>query len=311
MNSLVSVIIPNYNHALYLDERIQSVLNQTYQNFEIIILDDASPDNDASKSVIEKYKGNPHISHIIYNAHNSGSTFKQWNKGFHLAKGQYIWIAESDDYCKSDFLARIMDSINSENVAIAYSSSVLVDSTGKELRVSDIAVKIPVGLFNGIEFVKQYMCKNNSIWNASAVVFKKEYALQLNPIYTTFKSAGDHLFWILLAEKGDVIHIPDELNYFRQHDVKVTPQKYREGITHLEELEIVKYLKNRGYLTLHNERNIVNHYLSEILYYEYNNELVRKKILHEWRCFNLILCSVLIPYIRFREFVYSLIRRTY
>jgi glycosyltransferase involved in cell wall biosynthesis len=53
-NPLVSVIIPNYNHARFLDERIQSILNQTYQNFEVIILDDKSSDN--SVEVINKYK---------------------------------------------------------------------------------------------------------------------------------------------------------------------------------------------------------------------------------------------------------------
>lgn len=81
MNPLVSVLIPNYNHSIFLEERIQSVLNQKYQNFEVIILDDCSTDN--SKNVIDKYKHNPKISHIIYNEINSGSTFKQWNKGFH------------------------------------------------------------------------------------------------------------------------------------------------------------------------------------------------------------------------------------
>ena len=100
---LVSVIIPNYNHAVYLDERIKSVLNQTYQNFELIILDDCSPDNGASMAIIEKYRNNPHISHIVYNDVNSGSTFKQWHKGLELAKGDLIWIAESDDNCEKSF----------------------------------------------------------------------------------------------------------------------------------------------------------------------------------------------------------------
>lgn len=86
-NPLVSVIIPNYCHARYLDERITSVLNQTYENFEVIILDDCSPDDGASKAVIEKYSDNSHISHIVFNEQNSGSTFKQWNKGFQLSKG--------------------------------------------------------------------------------------------------------------------------------------------------------------------------------------------------------------------------------
>lgn len=98
---LVSVIIPNYNHARFLDERIQSVLNQTYQNFELIILDDKSTDN--GLEVINKYKDDSHISHIVVNEENSGSPFKQWHKGFELAKGDWIWLAESDDSCTSVF----------------------------------------------------------------------------------------------------------------------------------------------------------------------------------------------------------------
>ena len=61
----VSVIIPNYNHSDYLDIRINSILNQTYTNYELIILDDCSTDN--SKEVIGKYANNPHVSCILLN----------------------------------------------------------------------------------------------------------------------------------------------------------------------------------------------------------------------------------------------------
>ena len=79
---MVSVIIPNYNHAKYLEQRIDSVLNQSYQDFEVIILDDCSKDN--SRDVIEKYRSHERVSHIVYNEQNSGGTFNQWNKGLSL-----------------------------------------------------------------------------------------------------------------------------------------------------------------------------------------------------------------------------------
>ena len=87
LNSIiVSIIIPNYNHALYLKQRIDSVLNQTFQDFELLILDDCSTDN--SREIIERYRGNPKITQIIYNEKNSGGVFNQWIKGIEKAKGE-------------------------------------------------------------------------------------------------------------------------------------------------------------------------------------------------------------------------------
>lgn len=101
MRPLISVIIPNFNHAPYLKQRIDSVLNQTYDNLEIFLLDDCSKDN--SRKILLSYKNNPKVKEIIFNDKNSGSTFKQWEKGFELSHGEYIWIAESDDYCDAFF----------------------------------------------------------------------------------------------------------------------------------------------------------------------------------------------------------------
>lgn len=71
----VSVIVPNYNYACYLPERIASILNQTYSDFELILLDDASTDN--SVSVLEEYRNNSHVSHIVVNEQNTGIPFQQ------------------------------------------------------------------------------------------------------------------------------------------------------------------------------------------------------------------------------------------
>ena len=76
---IVSIIVPNYNYARFLDIRMESILNQTFQDFEIILLDDHSTDN--SVEIIEKYRNNPKVSYIDINKENSGSPFRQWKKG--------------------------------------------------------------------------------------------------------------------------------------------------------------------------------------------------------------------------------------
>ena len=75
----VSIIVPNYNHARFLTQRLESIFNQTYQDFEVILLDDGSTDN--SVEILEKYGKNDKVSALIFNIENSGSTFKQWVKG--------------------------------------------------------------------------------------------------------------------------------------------------------------------------------------------------------------------------------------
>src|SRR5690349_2386149 len=102
----ISVIIPNFDHASFLKQRIESVLNQTFQDFEIIILDDCSTDN--SREIIEQYRQHPKVSHIEYNKTNSGSTFIQWQKGLSIAVGEYMWIAESDDVSSPKFIEKMV-----------------------------------------------------------------------------------------------------------------------------------------------------------------------------------------------------------
>ena len=112
----VSVIVPNYNHQAYLKERIDTILQQTYQDFELIILDDCSTDN--SVNIIESYRDNEHVTHIVLNEQNTGSTFLQWDKGVSLAQGEYIWIAESDDAAHPQFLSTLVEQLEKHPEAV-------------------------------------------------------------------------------------------------------------------------------------------------------------------------------------------------
>ena len=259
---LVSIIIPNYNHAQYLSQRIDSVLNQTYENYEVIIFDDNSTDN--SKEIILKYKNHPKIKHIVYNTINSGSTFKQWEKGFNISEGKLIWIAESDDFCEKDLLETIVKQFYiHQSLSIAYCTSQFVDSNGN--KIPPICnTNNEAHFYQGKEFIKKKMLFGNAIWNASSAIFKREIAIQIDKTYTNYKSAGDRLFWIKLAEQGDVIHIKSPKNYFRQHLNKVSPKRLIDGTTSTENYNIFKYLYNKKYIGVIKSFYIRKHNLNEL-----------------------------------------------
>src|SRR2546430_11315204 len=125
----VSVIVPNYNHARFLRRRIDTVLGQTFLDFELILLDDCSTDN--SRDILTAYADDSRVR-IEFNAKNSGSTFKQWNKGVRLAKGKYVWIAESDDYADEQLLERLVGVLEEEpEVTFAYCRSWRIAANGE------------------------------------------------------------------------------------------------------------------------------------------------------------------------------------
>lgn len=219
----VSVIIPNYNHARFLEQRIESVLNQTFQDFEIIFLDDNSTDN--SREVFSKYANHPKISHAIFNEINSGSPFKQWNKGFSLATGEYIWIAESDDYAEPTILEQLVQKLDSQPaVGLAYAQSWQVDENGNVLATMDwwtddldISKWKHDYIISGIDECSHYLVVKNTIPNASAVIFRHCFINELDSDIENFKLCGDWLFWIKILLKCDVAFIAEPLNYFRFH----------------------------------------------------------------------------------------------
>jgi glycosyltransferase involved in cell wall biosynthesis len=215
----VSVIIPNYNHQHYLTQRIESVLAQTFQDFELIILDDRS--TDASRSVIEKYWANPKVSHIVYNEINSGSTFKQWEKGFKLAQGEWIWIAESDDYSEEIFLQSLIYITHKyDNIGIAFSNSHWVDDesrVGEELSLYHHSFFRP-----GISEVKDELTKHCTIQNASSCLIKREYALKAIQGLGKYRACGDWIFYTRVLQFANLAYTDRKLNYFRWYHQSVS-----------------------------------------------------------------------------------------
>lgn len=262
----VSIIIPNYNHAAFLQQRLDSVFNQTYTNFEVILLDDCSTDNSAS--LLNTYNNHPKVSQVLLNTQNSGSPFKQWQKGIALAKGEYIWIAESDDYCELNFLEIVMQQFQQhQNIGLVYAQSIDVDAQGKTLlhrkeytNTFEPNIWEQGFVLNGKQFVETYLKVKNVIPNASAVVFKKSAvnATMFTPELLQMKMCGDWLFWIQLALKAHIGFVNQELNYFRNHAAvsraHVGIEKKKQRL--LEEKEVRSVLQNSNYSQTNQEYSL-------------------------------------------------------
>jgi glycosyltransferase involved in cell wall biosynthesis len=240
----ISVIIPNYNHGRFLTERIQSVLKQTYRNFEVIILDDCSNDN--SRDLIEQFRSSDKVSHIVCNTQNSGSTFYQWEKGIQLAIGDLIWVAESDDYCEPTFLEKMVPLFKDERLVLAYSRSRDIDEQSNfiELSYSQYAWCGKSFVNEGKDEVTEHLYMNNTIPNASAVLFRKSF---FKPEYLNsyYKLCGDWFFYVNMLQHGKIAYCSEPLNHHRFHSHNVRSRELRllNGIG--ERLEIVRFIKKQ------------------------------------------------------------------
>ena len=233
----VSAIIPNYNYAHYINERIDSILNQKYPIYELIILDDKSSDNsvDIINEKIQEIKTDyPDLKvKFIVNKTNSGNVFKQWAKAFETATGDYIWIAEADDLSSKYFLSTVMQGFNKSSVIMSYAESNAIDGNGKMFK-ENLRDWIDIYgtnrwsedyISSGKDELKNVLCINNTIANVSSVVFKNDKKINFKKYLKESQKyilAGDWYFYSMVLLQGDIAYYSRSLNYHRIHSNSVT-----------------------------------------------------------------------------------------
>lgn len=245
---LVSVIIPNYNHAKFLEQRIESVLSQTYINFEVILLDDKSTDE--SLKIIRRYNQHLSVKAVIVNTENSGSVFKQWVKGINLAKGKYLWIAESDDYAHQNFLGETVKLLEKfQNAGLVFTDSYNVDGednfTGKVSLRHDLISSIEEDFYQFEDKTKMpcFFIDDMLILNASAVLFNlKKFKETVDLLeLESFKNNGDQFSYISLFLKHEIIYCNKPLSYRRIHRNNTTAVNFLNGTIYMERIRIINY----------------------------------------------------------------------
>jgi glycosyltransferase involved in cell wall biosynthesis len=246
-NPRVSVVVPNYNYARLLPQRIASIFAQTSTPFEVIVLDDCSTDD--SLAVLAKLAETYPIRILPAEA-NSGSVFRQWQRGVREASGDLVWIAEADDLADPDFLAALLPAFRDPRVRMAYCQSRAIDESGAELAsdyldyVADFGDERWRGSFIAPleEELRRGLAVKNTIPNASAALFRRDALAQVLDAHlaeiAAYRVAGDWQAYLRLLEGGMLAFEPRALNRHRRHAASVTLGGDRQR--HFEEVRRVQ-----------------------------------------------------------------------
>lgn len=250
----ISVVVPNYNYSNYLYQRVYSILNQNYKIHELIILDDASKDNSLFyiKQIEQKISEFVNVK-VVVNDINSGNAFSQWQKGINLATGDYVWVAEADDYAKKNFLNEIVSPLKkNNNIVISYADTGFIDSNGyitKNSLVDQIDI-LKTNHWNasyvnkGIAEINCYSYLNCTIPNVSGTIIKKGNYDEIFESAKKFHQSGDWFTYLNILNLGDISFINKTLNYYRVHGNNIS-QTFDKKAHILEIQRIYKFVKEK------------------------------------------------------------------
>ena len=244
---LVSVIVPNYNHARFLPERLESIARQTYANIEVILLDDASSDNSVEVLADWAEAGHDFPVRKKFNLSNAGNVFRQWQRGIEMARGELVWICESDDFCDERFLETLVPYFAIPSNNLAFGRIEFVDETGKtfdgmsgfreysEAGIWDTPVTRPAkAWFEGAWGV------NNIVANVGGCVFRKrELSAEVYREAQSYRIAGDWFLYTHLVGSGQMSFDPGAVAYFRQHTSNTSASNFGK-LYYYEELARIR-----------------------------------------------------------------------
>ena len=267
----ISVVFTSYNHKEYLRQALDSILTQSFENFELIIIDDCS--TDGSQEVLKEYADKDRRIRLTLNESNSGSYVHSTNQGASLAITPYLIFAQCDDYAEPNQFEELYKAITCNNVGVAFSRSNLVDEQGKFISTD----------FEGRDRLFKKECKSSGlirrenaftsllescmIPNLSAAIIKREAFEQLKGLSSQYLVLADWDFWFRMTQSYDFFYIATPLNNFRQHQntIRSTVKETRQwterfkmyenaiSIAPKREKEVINYLAQGWVFSLYSD----------------------------------------------------------
>ncbi|WP_127903580.1 glycosyltransferase [Solirhodobacter olei] len=220
----VHAVVPSYQHAAFIEERLRSIFDQQYPNIRVTVIDDHS--TDGSHEILERLR-NKYNFEYIRREQQSGSPFSAWKYAAANTKEDLIWICESDDSCDPLFVGRLVRYMTTRRAAkIAYCASWYIDDAGEYIGSS---LQYHSQLFHKTRWSRPFIARGDQeLWefqrfgmiipNMSGALFDADvFRAAFTNDVCNYKLAGDWLFAGQAMLHGDVIYIPELLNKFRQH----------------------------------------------------------------------------------------------
>jgi glycosyltransferase involved in cell wall biosynthesis len=219
-NPVISVVLPVHNGQKYLSQAIESCLNQTFRDFELIIVDDKSTDD--SLAIMEEWSKKDYRIIIVRNKENKKLP-ASLNVGFDHARGEYHTWTSDDNVLEKNFLELMLREIKKNDADIVYSNYLAIGEDGKELEVCQTAKLGEFPLSGGI---------------GASFLYKKKVHELLHGYDTGLFLLEDYDFWVRAYLMGfKFFHIADVLPYkYRRHDASLTETAKNKII-----VETIKY----------------------------------------------------------------------
>ena len=249
----VSVIVPNYNYAEYLEQRLDSIARQTFRDMECVLLDDASTDD--SVAILRQWESRLG-ARVVVNAHNSGNVFAQWRKGLELTGGDIVWIAEADDTCRENFLEVLLLPFADDKVRLSYSIPDVIDAKGNKttteytenyLSFASVTRWDASYRAEGAEEIEQALGIVNAVPNVSACLFRRPEHVKDIEACMAFTCSGDWFFYLNLVAGGRVAYTYGKVASHRRHEGSVIAREFqaKRSLLYRETMAIHGFVESR------------------------------------------------------------------
>ena len=221
---LVSVVVASYNHAQYLTRRMDSLVNQTYPDSEILVIDDCSPDN--SVEILRTYVAQSRVKLILHE--KNGGWVAVSNQGIEKTAGEFIIFANCDDDCHPCMIERLVDAINRNPTAgIAFCRSLMVDENDRvcgddyEIREKAFRERCAGDAFIGREEMRRFLLHSCVIPNLSAALIRRSCFDSVGLLASGYRACSDWDLFFRIADHFDFCYVAEPLNRFRQHSATI------------------------------------------------------------------------------------------